>query len=244
MPRTKLTRYARWQLRDYVVERGILSFIIAVVLISPVLFAVHGMHQTGASPMDIRTKTANLAAGVADSLGLLLVLLAIQRSVAGDRTSSYYLFYFSKPVRPWLFYLQRYVLFGLGLLLVFVLLLVVARIAGAPIDMLGAMSYFAIIYVSMGGIGFLCSAVTRYDWATVAVVWYGALLVRTFYAHASGWRFWVASILPPTDIAGQMRGALFQGHFPPASSVIWLTGYGVACLVLGLLVIQRRPLGS
>lgn len=243
--RTNLSAYARWQLVDYVSQRGILSFVIGFMLGAPVRYVVHAMRSAGAGADGLQSDADKLTASTAATLGVLIVLLAVQRSVAGDRTDGYYRFYFSKPVRIWEFYLQRYAIFGAGLLAMVLLLLMVGRVAGVPLHPAGALEYFLILYIALGGLGFLCSAITRYDWSAMAVIWFGALLVRTMYAgETSGWRHVIASVLPRADLADNVRGALFRGEAPDAHAVAWLVGYGLMCILVGTLIIQRRPLAS
>ncbi len=243
--RANLTAYSLWQVSDYVTQRGILSFVVGLMVGAPVRFMIAGLQRSGAAPERIQSATNQLAAGAAATLGVLIVLLAVQRSVSGDRADGYYRFYFSKPVPVWTFYLQRYVAFGAGLLVMVALLLLVGLLSGVPVHVGGALGYFLILYLAFGGIGFLCSAVTRYDWSALAVIWFGALLLRTMYAQqANGWRHWLAAILPRVELMDGVRGALFDGVAPSTYDVAWLVGYGVVCLVLGLVIIQRRPLAS
>lgn len=245
MARANLRTYALWQVADYVTQRGILSFIIGFMVGAPVRYMVNGYRSTGADPERIQSAANQIAAGAAATLGVLIVLLAVQRSISGDRTDGYYRFYFSKPVRVWEFYLQRYVAFGVGLLAMVGLLLLIGLATGVPVHLGGAISYFLILYISFGGIGFLCSAITRYDWSVLSVIWFGALLVRTMYARqTTGWRHALAAVLPHAERMDSVRSALFDGIAPDPHDVMWLVGYGLACILLGLVIAQRRPLAS
>lgn len=245
MARANLRTYALWQVADYLMQRGILSFVIGFMVGAPVRYMVAGIRSTGADPERIQSATSQLAAGAAATLGVLIVLLAVQRSISGDRTDGYYRFYFSKPVRVWEFYLQRYVAFGVGMLAMIGLLLLIGMATGVPVNLGGAITYFLILYISFGGIGFLCSAITRYDWSVLSVVWFGALLMRTMYVgQTTGWRHWLAAVLPRAERMDSVRTALFDGVAPDSHDVAWLVGYGLACILLGLVITQRRPLAS
>jgi len=77
------------------------------------------------------------------------------------------------------------------------------------------------------------------------VIGLGAVLLRTMYAQqATGWRHWLAAVLPRAELMDGVRTALFDGIAPNTYDVAWLVGYGLVCLVLGLVIIQRRPLAS
>ncbi len=243
--RANLRSYALWQLADYATQRGLLSFIIGLVVGAPVRYMVTGLSNTGASPERVQSAAGQLAAESAATLGILIVLLAVQRAIAGDRTDGYYRFYFSRPVRVWAFYLQRYVAFGAGLLATVLILLLIAVVTGVPLHVGGALAYFLILYVAFGGIRFLCSAITRYDWSVLSVIWFGGLLIRSmFAAQATGWRHWLASVLPRAELIEGVRSALFDGLMPNGHDVLWLVGYGVVCILAGLIIIRRRPLAS
>lgn len=244
MARTNLSSYTPWQFADYVLQRGLLSFVIGFMVGIPVSFSVNTLRTAGAPAGSIQANTNQFAGGAAGTLGVLLVLLAIQRAVSGDRTAEYYRFYFSKPVRAWVFYLQRYAAFGAGLLVMIGLLLLVGIFSGVPVHIGGAMLYFLILYLAMGGIGFLCSAATRYDWSVLGVVWFGAMLARTVFATSTRWPHWLVTVLPRAELMDNVRSALFNGNSPDTHDVAWLVGYGIVCLLLGLVVIQRRPLTS
>jgi len=237
-PYRRIIRYAPWQLLDYLVPTGLTAIAIGMFLGLPLYMMTQGgVSLAGNDP------AASMEATVAGTLAFLLVLLAVQRLVAGDRTAGYSRFYFAKPVSPVAFYLQKLVMHGVGLLLVTGVLWLLAAMAGVTIHGWALLASVALAYVTLGGLAFLCSTVTRFDWTVVVVVWLAAALMRVlFFTH--GLPLWPLRLLPPTQELDLARVALFSGATPPVAAIAWPLGYGVVATLLGLVILSRRPLAS
>ena len=80
-------------------------------------------------------------------------------------------------------------------------------------------------------------------------------LVTVLFVANEVWRLWAESrsparillyLLPPVHRTGDVYGLLAREGATalPWTSIAWLTGYGALCLVLGMAVIRRRPLGT
>ena len=173
-----------------------------------------------------------------------MVFNAIHRIVAADRTMGYYRLLFSKPVSVSLFYAQRFAVHLAGLVVCVLILCVALRTGGTPVPIGSLTLYVVLLYVTMGGVGFLLSVITRYDWTLLIAVWYGAELLSTIARdHDAVWRP-VTYVLPPVWLVDPVRDALLRGTLPAVDSLAWLLSYGVASFLLGLLLLERRPLSA
>lgn len=228
----RLGAYAPWQLLDYLRSGGLTGLVIGLLLGMP-------LYVTRAMPGMGHDQTAS----VIETLSFLLVLLATQRISAGDRVGGTYRFYFAKPVAVAAFYGQKFLVVGAGVLLVAAALVVLALLEHVPVSPGGALAAFALVYVLLGGLVFLCSAVTRFDWTVAVALWAAAFLLRAIFG-THGWPLWPLRILPPVEALALARGAVFAGVLPATSDLAWVLGYGIGAFVLGLLVLSRRPLAS
>lgn len=114
-----------------------------------------------------------------------------------------------------------------------------------PVWAPGALLFVALYFLLFGGIGLLLSAVTRYDWMALGLVWALAQLLRSLFPADESWYGRVLDVsLPPLHVLSAMGGALVRGEAVPPFSYVWVTAYGSAALLLGLIIVRRRPLAS
>ena len=240
--RRPLGRYARWQLRDYLLERGISTFVLgAVLLLVPVLLA---------GPPG-RAEAPALFAGTVGSFALMGVIFAVNGISSADRQRGYFRFLFSKPVSVPRYYAQELVVRLAGLLAVSALLFAAVAAAAAMPYPLWALLHVALAAVLVGGVGFLLGALTRHD--GVALV---AVLVLTSVARAGGallgWLGrgpaealqFVAAVLPPFHLLDAARAALARGTPPAAGVLLGILAYGLGCTAAALVVLRHRPLAT
>ena len=235
--RARLLELAPWMLRDYLANQG-LSTVIVVLLIGLVAVAPARALLTADAQADglLRTLTEVLA--------FIGAFFATNGIVATDRRMGYYRFLFAKPVSPPVYYLLTFTVYGLGLLLVTLLLLGVWSFFVRPMFPLDLLAVVLFMYVVYGGIGLLVSAVFRFDWLS---------LVSVLLAANIAWSLWGAStspahvllyVLPPVHRIGDVYAIIRGGAAIPWTSIAWLGAYGTICLAAGLVVIRRRPLGT
>jgi hypothetical protein len=243
--RARLLRYAPYQLKDYVLERGLVTLLIVALTLGPPLGIVR--HQRGpgwGTGGDGAALLARLLVDVAVPVASLTVLFAIHGISSLDRQRGYFRFLFSKPVSVAAYYAQEFVVRLVGVL-------TVAALSAGTVAMLGGgafpgqlVAYVALTYALLGGVGFLLSALVQFDGLLLILVWlvaHTAIQVRRLYPH------WipepVVRALPPVDKLDAARDAWLAGTGTfPAGDLLWAVGYGLACFVLGLVALRRRPL--
>jgi hypothetical protein len=232
-----LTRYAYWQFRDFIRERGLALIITSALLGFTIVAPMRAMLGSNIGEADAK-RILILALPQIVYIGAFIALNGI---ISTDRKLGYYRFLFSKPVSIPAYYAQYFVVSILGFLAVFAFLLGIFSIVIRPVNPLGALEFCALVYLSFGGIAFLVSSLFRYDWPILAGVYLGSAMVNGFWAMETGWKMIIRNALPPlhqlspTDLVN-------LGTMDP-KAVVWLLGYSAACFVAGLIVLWRRPIG-
>ena len=241
MSGARLGRYSVWQLRDFMIDRGIAVLIIGLLLgylaIEPmrVMMGPNWKHNP-------QIPLGMLIAQIAGPIVSLAVLIAVNGIISNDRKTGYYRFLFAKPVSPALFYAQLFAVNFAGVLIVMTLLAGLFRLLVGPIPLLYVLLYAAIIYIAMGGIGFFISAATRFDWVVLSAIWVGSRIIRTVYRDVPDFRSQLIQILPPVHRVDAVANDLLSGRMADASGMGWLVGYGVVFFALGLLTVHRRSM--
>ena len=243
MSRARLARYGRWQLRDYVVERSASTLV--VVLLAAYLNFTPLIVQFGRpAPGALPPLFAEAFARSLFSLALLGTVFAVRGIVSDDRAHGYYRFLFAKPVSVAGFYAQKFVVYLVGYLLVSAFLLLVHAIVVTPFMSVALFPVLGLLFVGIGGIGFLASALWRFDWVALGGVLLAAAMLWDAWGARGGWRAVVTHVLPPVHLIGGVLSALSQGNAVPLMDLGWIAAYGLVCFVLGLVVLRRRPLAN
>lgn len=238
---SSLARYALWQFRDFVFERGvailIISFLWGYALIAPLRGAM-GSQMGRASPI------WPLVLQGASTLVSLSVLIALNGIISSDRKLGYYRFLFSKPVNPVLYYAQAFFVGLIGVVLSMLVLSSLMHTILPIFSIVNFLLYTALIYIAMGGIGFFVSAATRFDWVSLAVVWLGSRILRSLYGPKGDWRSKAVELLPPVHKLDEVANSLIGTGTAPATDVLWLLGYGALFFVLGLALLRWGSLAD
>jgi hypothetical protein len=238
---SSLARYALWQFRDFVFERGvailILSFLWGYALIAPLRGAM-GSQMSRASPI------WPLMLQGASTLVSLSVLIALNGIISSDRKLGYYRFLFSKPVNPVLYYAQAFFVGLIGVVLSMLVLSSLMHTILPIFSIVNFLLYAALIYIAMGGIGFFVSAATRFDWVSLAVVWLGSRILRSLYGPKGDWRSKAVELLPPVHKLDEVANSLIGTGTAHATDVLWLLGYGALFFVLGLALLRWGSLAD
>ena len=244
--RARLGRYLLWQLRDYLLNQGPATALVlalyAYLTIAP-LRAAAG--RAGAFVQLPPEATQQILAGLLESFLLLGTLFATNGIVATDRKAGFFRFLFAKPVSAPRYYANAFAANGLGLVLVGLVLLAAYALF---IDTIFPPTFVPIVvamYVAYGGVGFLLSTIWRFDWLSLVSVALLANFGWQMWGDDMGIRGWLVHLLPPTHKAGEVF-AYVAGTVDvfPVRSLVWLTGYGLACFLLGLWVLRVRPLAA
>lgn len=236
MMRANLSRYARWQLQDFLMDRGIALVLIGVLLASPEVIMMH--RQSGPFLGDPSQILVRLAASTA----IIFALVSLNALVSGDRTKGYFRFLFAKPVSPAAFYAQQFGVWFVGLLLVVSVLIGVFAVTTGPVSPWPILWYVALVYLGFGGVAFFISTVTRRDWLVLVGFWTLSQILVSLYEDS-----WIENlffILPPVQHLENASKALLRQGLVGASDVAWILGYSAIFFGLGLFVLHRRPFHS
>ena len=94
------------------------------------------------------------------------------------------------------------------------------------------------MFAIFGMLMFALGMVTRFDWLWAIVVVMTASVVRHAWpASESRLGKVLEAVLPPNQLIG-------SAEHPTTAQWVWIAGWGVGLLALGLLVMWRRPLGE
>lgn len=241
-PRGHLARYSTWQFRDYVMEKGIGTLLVAVLSGYLSLMGVRQVLARGPVSPDMYDM---ILAQLVSNLVFVGALFATNGIVSDDRKNGYFRFYFAKPVRLTSFYLQKFLVAFAGFMLVTVLLVpgwkyFFDRPAPHPALYVAIAAGF-LLYT---GVGFLVSAFVRTDWLSFIAIYLGAKLAWMRWGEGRGPLGKLVHLLPPMgNQLGELDQAALAGHVE-LKLLLWIAGYGAACLALGLIALRKRPLGS
>lgn len=230
-------RYLPWLARDVAVGPGLLYLLISIV-VCVVLWRVSRVTD---SPSML---TPEFIQGQAFRTVLLVMcLVATGGMVSGDLHGGFYRAFFSKPMPTWWYYLQRWLLgavavlltplvFGLGLNIV------LGNGFGITRDL---MLTIALGYLLIAGTVFLLSLFTRRDWLLVFIIAQAqrgiASMVDAGLPISSSIKA-VWSVLPPFHLILPGKPVLH------GTALIHVVAYGLAMVVVALVLLRVRPLGS
>lgn len=237
--------YARWQLRDALLTRGVqgavIGLLIGLQLVLPVRLA---LGEGWAATPDGAQAVGAIVRSLEALLPPLLTLVAVNGIVAGDRRSGHYRLLFSKPVsvagyyaQAWLALLATVLVVGLALAALFALLV-------RPTAPATLLAMLLLNFALLGSIGFLLSTVTRFDWLGLGAIWIGSGLAHGAWTGAGGWRGAARLLLPPVHLLEPAHERLRAGALPEAGALLWIAAWTAACVALTLVVVRRRPLGA
>jgi hypothetical protein len=251
--RARLGRYALWQAYDFTLNVAILLVLVFVLLGVSFLMNMNAQEafiQSRGGTMQLGQKLANFKQ-LMEMFTSVAPMIAMSGIVSTDRTSGYTRFLFAKPLSPTRYYAQSMIVKFVGYLVVaHLLILLYSRYAPVPAYSYRAIAALGGVFLAVGGMLFLLSVITRFD---------GAVAILFLLISAISWDKWGQSthparvllyLVPPINKIGDilnwfigMNGAGTIMEIPfPAKWFWWLTGYGGACLLLGLVILRRAPL--
>jgi len=243
--RARLGRFALYQLQDYVVERGLITLLLVAVTLGPQLYILRDAQGAGwATKPGGETVVRALLADLALPLAFLPVLFAVNGISSDDRRKGYFRFLFSKPVSVPEYYAQQFGVRFAGVMAIALLSMLAFSLATGASFAWGFLGFVAVVFALLGGVGFLLSALVQYDGLVLVLVWIVSYrLLQLHHAHPKSVPQELTFLLPPVDKLEAARDALVGGGAAlPAGHLWWMVGYGLACFVLGLVVLARREL--
>lgn len=240
----RLGRYALWHLRDYLRDKGIATLITLGLVGYLTQIPIMRAREAGFSG-EVMAQVADQAfVSALKFLGFVGVLFATNGIVADDRRHGYFRLLFAKPVSIVTYYAQKWLVYGVGFLIVCGMLLAVHGATVEPFFPATFLPTFALIYVALGGIGFLLSAAWRFDWLSLAAVLGLSDMMWLLFRENSGVTGALIRLLPPVHLLDGLYHDVRMGNPLAATDVAWLGGYGALCFVVGLVVVRRRPLAG
>ncbi|MGH7584517.1 MAG: hypothetical protein ACREL5_14975, partial [Gemmatimonadales bacterium] len=241
-------RYLPWFVRDAVVW-PLRMFVLGAVLVSVLVWRFKAnMHLPGGHPgpgNPFGSGITSIAQMMQVSVWALCLTVAILMTVGGivgtDLERGYYRSWFSKPMAPYWYYLQRWLV---GAVVILVTPVVLGLGLAASLGQTGLswsfMAQIALAYLVIASATMLVSIFTSRGWLVVFLL---AILqgVLSQVARSGLIPMWLVRIhqaLPPFHLVG-MRAPL------PHGGDLWhVVLYGVAMLVAALALLRFRPLGS
>ncbi len=243
-PRARLARYALWHLRDYLRDKGIGTLITLGLVGYLNYIPTMRAREAGLSGELLTQLTDESFVSALKFLGFVGVLFATNGIVSDDRRHGYYRLLFAKPVSVVAYYGQKFAVHGLGFLVVAALLLGLYALAVEPFFPRAFVPTLALVYLALGGIGFLLSAAWRYDWLSLAVVLGLSDVLWLLFGDDSGVAGTLVRALPPVHLLDGVYRGVRSGDAAPLADLMWLAAYGLACFAAGLAVVRRRPLAA
>ena len=244
MNRARMWSYLSWQARDFVVERGAPLLIVATLMSFPIVMSLRQLGDA-ATPTQAATAARYGVLQLFAEFSLICVLIGINGVVSSDRVKGYYRFLFAKPVSIPRYYAQAYLVNGVGLMLTAVGVLGAIYALGYPVFPARVLLMIGLVYLSLGGLGFFYSTLARFDWVLMGATWGLAQVLRAVYpAHESTAGRVINILLPPFHQLRDVGLQLARGEAAESRMLVWLLAWGLSGLVLGLLILRRRPLAT
>ncbi|HEU5170506.1 MAG TPA: hypothetical protein VFU46_08205 [Gemmatimonadales bacterium] len=227
-------RYLPWMARDVARGPGVGMLVVGAMS----AYLASGM--TIVSDGRIAGPGTEVLLTVTDFAATVFVLLATAGMVSADFAGGWYRALFARPLSAPAYYFQRWLVGGLAVLIATaaVALTAAARV-GAEVPIAALVGGTALGYLLLGGLVFLLSTFTRYDWLVAVVLFaaHGALgVARSFGFGLGAVARTLYAVLPPFHLVG------LDQPLPSGAHLLHAAGYGIALVLGALLVLRRRPL--
>ena len=250
--RARLLAYARWQALDFTINIGIVSLVLfgmlGVIGLMDIHMAEHSFSGMGKTmPVSMKLKSFLQIWGMFAAVAPIITTTGV---ASQDRSAGYSRFLFAKPLSPRLFYLQSWLVRFAGFLALGTALVVVYSMYEPPTFGWRFLVDMTISFVSMSGVVFLLSVITRFDGLIAAGFLLLGEVVWVKWEGARGLKHLVLYLFPPVSHLGAPHYWLIginavdkMTDVPfPTTWVAWNVGYGLACLLLGIYLLRKVSL--
>ena len=254
--RARLGRYAIWQLKDFMVERGVWIAALGVIALSifrgtydyaPIVrdAVITSAQGTGYVPPTEAEHFRNGLSFLVATGSFIATLIASHGIVSRDRERGYQRFLFAKPVSIARYYLQAFLVNGAGLLIVMAALLAATGLVFLRVipDVPTYLAYTAGQYAMLGGLVMLLSTLVRYDFALGALIVGAAAPVDSLAWDPQGTTVLklLSLVLPPIGSLVHAGQGLSRGG-PVAQWLVTPLIYGAIYVAGALFVLRRRSI--
>ena len=242
-----LVSYVPYMMRDYVMTRGSAMAVVAALFLLPQLLV---LALTTDTPPDVLR-----GQGVALTLVLtpFLTLIATYGLLGQDFRLGFYRPLFAKPISVPLYYATLFCCAAVSFWLIQALVLLVLIAFGIDAWDPAAWLDMSLRFALLGTLTFAMSRVTRLDWLFAFFLFQLAgPMRRSFPAGESIGGFLINVLFPPAQLFDLTSGARADGQFSALIgsggaewvSIVWLAGYAMICVVIGLWAVRGIPLAS
>jgi hypothetical protein len=257
MRQARVGRYALWQARDYLMDRGAPTALVALLLgyltAAPMLSMVNRQLET--MPQRVIAKYGTMEAArtalmkdinepfLRSFLGVIVylgALLAMNGIVATDRSKGYYRFLFAKPVSPVRYYGQAFLIHWAGFLAIATVLAAIYGFFVWPLLSVKLVLIVAVMFLLYAGIIFLLSASFRGDWLILLMFTVLASFLWDKFGQSDSIVKSLLYVLPPLNRTTDIYYALAKGGAVDVGLLRWFGLYGAASVVAGLVVLRFR----
>lgn len=237
--------YLRWQARDALLKAlvplGFFLLMVGLPIIAVLQQTTLAALKAGGDQQRMVLQAYDQMLPVALLLGAILLMSGISSL---DRERQHVRFLFSRPITPWAYYLQHFLiataLYVAGAALLPLLFgVVVTSVPVLPVVRAALLSAFF-----FGSLGFLCAALLNRDGIVFILVMVvgGTLQQIDAAGQLSGFWSFLADVLPPVADAGAVRGAWTDGRAADTAELRLVLAYSLGMLVTALLLVRHRPL--
>lgn len=242
--RARLGRYSFWMLQDYARERGIATVLILALISLPAVLGMREQFGHGWGIHGGQQVTLVVLGTVLTTFAGAATLFAVNGISSNDRKFGYFRFLFAKPLSLPRYYATLFLVHGVGVMSILGGLYFLYEWESGTRMPIGAFTYVAIVYVLVGGIGFLLSSLTQHDGLVLILVWVFSTFLRERYADRDSAMAMLVTVFPPVDKLSDLRSPLLLGSGVDERILLWALGYGLACLALGLVVLRNRSIST
>ena len=250
--KARVSAYAGVQLADYLTGRGLLA-VVATALAGWGYGAWNGLTLAVFDPsagIATREQLQRAIEVVLASFGLVVAAVSAQGLVARHRRRGYDRAIFANALSPLRYYLQGFVLAGLGGAMLAAALAQIVSVVVQPVSVPGVAGYALLVWLSIGSCAFLLSMLTIWHTPLLVLLVGGSLALDRF---ASGLRTagqnnavveLAQYLLPPGHVVVALSRPFAQGRVVEPWLLAWPVLFGIACFLAAVFLIRPRPFGT
>ncbi len=251
--RARLGRYSLWQIRDFTINTAIVTIVLFGLLGALFIAQIHAQTEMFAAthrplPPTLALHTYN---ELLSMFSFTAPILAMNGILATDRVSGYTRFLFAKPLSVPAYYAQSLVVRLVGFIAVACVMQALwGRFESPALSWKFVVDMTAFV-VTIGGIIFALSALTKYDGLIAVMLMLLTALLRERWMGSTGVLHAAAYVFPPLGRLNDVQ-SWFIGLDPlsdaatgvpfPTKWFWWNVGYGLAAFAIGFAILRKRSL--